>query len=97
MKTNITNTFSISTTFTADGGSITRTTRTDGAVKVTRRDVAGRDGRCVLTSYDVVTPSLRGSIVAGVAERFVGAAGRELGITAAREATIRAAVEAARL
>lgn len=97
MKTNITNTFTISTTFTADGGSITRTTRTDGAVKVTRRDVAGRDGRCVLTSYDVVTPSLRGSIVAGVAERFVGAAGRELGITAAREATIRAAVEAARL
>ena len=40
MKTNITNTFTISTTFTADGGSITRTTRTDGAVKVTRRDVA---------------------------------------------------------
>lgn len=99
MKTNITNTFSISTTFTADGGTITKTTRVLDGGKVTLVQVFGRGGKVEHAEYLVVTPSFRGVIHSDLvgAERFVSAKGREIAETPARVAALVALITEARI
>ena len=99
MKTNITNTFSISTTFTADGGTITKTTRVLDGGKVVLVQVFGRGGKVEHAEYVVTTPAFRGVIHSDLvgAGRFVSAKGREIAETPARVAALVALITEARI
>ena len=73
MKTNITNNFSISTTFTADGGTITKTTRVLDGGKVVLVQVFGRGGKVEHAEYVVTTPAFRGVIHSDLQRGFIRA------------------------
>lgn len=93
------NNLSISTTFTADGGSITKTTRRLAGGTVTYVAVFGRDGAVHHREFRVITPTLRGVVHGDLsgAERMTSAKGHELRETPDRLAALVALVREARL